>query len=138
MMVGYREMSELKTHLLLDLWVVGVKLEVITHGRKLSADKIHEDDVFLLGMFLLNIDDARRYLSLYKSVDTVKDVPDHLALIKQWYDAENSKAIHDVPTGTNYGYRQALILMTANKYTPNLAKARLVELEFVKIDFLNI
>ena len=57
-----------KAHLTLDLWVVGAKLEVTNSERKLSVmiTSIHDDNVFILGIFMLDLDNARRYLALHK------------------------------------------------------------------------
>lgn len=130
----YDVRKKAKKQLLIDLVTAGKKIAVPSHDDVIKAKSIDIEDVFLLGIFLLPVEEAKGYLKLYQDIpnaylmsDVLGTLPEYLVHIKQWVTADDIAAIHKVPIGTNYGYRQALIIMVENDLTPTQATYRLTE-----------
>src|SRR4051812_32763228 len=107
--------------------------QFLMEGTNISYDGIWTEEVFLIGVFFLPFHEALRFLpSLFiegkynrydliyirKIPKYIEDVKEFVDLITKDPDAEtHDSRIHDVPVGTNYVFRQALILLVINGYT---------------------
>jgi len=141
----YSSKEAIKTIMIHLLTKNGIQLNNI--NRKYDVYDIGRPDLYLLGIFLLPLNDAKFFLNLYAPYSTsyrfnlITQLPNYLTLMYKWLNEELpnrlhptlsdiNESIHKIPTavGSGYGYRNVLGLLALNNYTPEQAHERLKEL----------
>lgn len=103
-----------------------------------SISEINKSEIPILAIFLLPLEKAKKYVrylfipinkyELSFILSRLYKIPEYLEYTKKFLGGDN-EILHDIPTGSDYGFRQVMIILALNDYTPEQARERLIELD---------